>query len=77
MARYISASEAASIVFNESLADSGDESDIEEDLSFPLPCDEDEYAYDRDCMTESEQPHPSSSLHVHACTGSPTAAPPS
>ena len=52
MARYYSANEAASMVCDEDIVESGDESDIEEDPSFPLPC-------NQDSLVESEQPHPS------------------
>ena len=52
MAHYYTANEAASLLFDEGLVDSGDESDIEEDPSFPLPHDEDE------STVSVEQPHP-------------------
>lgn len=53
MARYTTA-EAASLLFDEGLVDSGDESDIEEDPSFPLPREEDESA----ASALEVQPHP-------------------
>ena len=40
------------MLFDESLVESGSESDIEEDPDFPLPCIEDQYA------DSTAQPHP-------------------
>ena len=53
MARYLSASDAASLVLEHTLIDSGDESDIEEDPDFPLPCADD----DESAGADHEQPH--------------------
>ena len=55
MARYLSASEAASLVLEHTFTDSEDESEIEEDPSFPLPHED----ADLDDPTDAEQPHPS------------------
>ena len=54
MARYLSASEAASLVLEQTFSESGDESEIEEDPDFPLPH-EDDYA--ELPPAQEEQPH--------------------
>ena len=59
MARYLSASEAASLVLEQTLTESEDESEIEEDPGFPLPhVDEDTGIDDAD----AEEPHLSLAL---------------
>ena len=54
MARYLSASEAASLVLENTFTDSGDESEIEEDPDFPLPNADEDAEPD---LADAEQPH--------------------
>ena len=54
MARFLSANEAASLVVDNSFTDSEDESEIEEDPSFPLPHADDDGVLD---SAGGEQPH--------------------
>ena len=85
MARYLSASEAASLVLEHTFTDSEDESEIGEDPSFPLPHED----ADLDDPADAEQPHPSiatpaqqplpssaRALSLESCTtGSPSFTP--
>ena len=57
MARY-TATKAAGLLFEEGIVDSGDESEIEEDPCFPLPCtDDDEEALLREPLPLSPLLH--------------------